>query len=148
MLLNCGAGKHSWESLDSKEIKQVKPKGNQPWIHIGRTDAEAAAPILWPPDVKSQFIGKDPDVGKDWWQKEKGRQKMRWLDGIMHTMDMNLSKLWETVTNREAWHTAVRGVTKSGTWLSNWTTTTKTGQALWSLFLGDGERAPDVFWAG
>ena len=56
--------------LDCKEVKAVDPKGNQHWIFIGRTDAEAL--ILWPPDVKSQLIGKDPDAGKDWWQKEKG----------------------------------------------------------------------------
>ena len=59
-------------SLDSKEIKPVNPKGNQPWIFIGRTDAEAEAPIFWPPDAKSQLIGKDPDAGKDWRQEEKG----------------------------------------------------------------------------
>ena len=58
--------------LDSKEIKSVNLKGNQPWLLIGRTDAETEAPILWPPDVKSQFIGKDPDAGKDWRQEERG----------------------------------------------------------------------------
>ena len=58
--------------LGSKEIKLVNPQGNQPWIFIGRTDAEAEAPIIWPPDAKSQFIGKYPDAGKDWGQKEKG----------------------------------------------------------------------------
>ena len=58
--------------LDSKEIKPVNPKGNQPWIYIGRTNAEAETPILWLPDAKSQFIRKDPDAGKDWRQKEKG----------------------------------------------------------------------------
>ena len=58
-------------SLNSKEIKPVNPKGNQPWIFIGKTDAEAEAPILWPPDTKSQLIGKDPDGAKDWRQKEK-----------------------------------------------------------------------------
>ena len=58
--------------LDSKEIKPVNPKGNQSWIFIGKTDAEAKAPILCPPDAKSQLIGKDPDAGKDWRQKEKG----------------------------------------------------------------------------
>ena len=58
--------------LDSKEVKPVHPKGDQPWVFIGRTDAEAEAPILWPPDVKNQLIGKDPDGGKDWRQKEKG----------------------------------------------------------------------------
>ena len=57
-------------SLDSKEIKPVNPKGNQPWIFIGSTDAEAEAPILWPPDAKSQLIGKDPDAGKNWRQKK------------------------------------------------------------------------------
>ena len=58
--------------LDCKEIKPVHPKGNQPWIFIGKTDAEAEAAVLWSPDAKSQFIGKDPDAGKNWWQKEKG----------------------------------------------------------------------------
>ena len=58
--------------LDSKEIKSVNPKGNQPWIFIGRTDAEAEAPILWPPDAKSWLFGKDPDAGKDWRQEKKG----------------------------------------------------------------------------
>ena len=57
--------------LDCKEIQPVHPKGNQPWIFTGRTDTEAEAPILWPPDAKSQLIGKDPDAGKDWRQKEK-----------------------------------------------------------------------------
>ena len=67
--------------LDSKEIKSVNPKGNQPWIFFGRTDAEVEAPILWPPDVKSQLIGKDPDVGKDWGYEEKGatEDEMVWL---------------------------------------------------------------------
>ena len=72
-LLNCGAGEDSWESpLDCKEIKPVNPKGNQPWILIGRTVAEAEAPILWPPDAKSWLTGKGTDAGKDWRQKEKG----------------------------------------------------------------------------
>ena len=71
MFLNCVVVKETLESpLDSKEIKSVNPKENQPWIFIGRTDAEG--PILWPPDSKSQLIGKDPDAGKDWGQKKKG----------------------------------------------------------------------------
>ena len=78
------------ESLESPldcKIKPVNPEGNQPWIFIGRTDAEAEAPIIWPPDEKSQFIGKDPDTGKDWGQEEKGvtEDEMvgwhHWLDG-------------------------------------------------------------------
>ena len=68
IISNCGAGEDSWESLGD----QINPKGNQSWIFIGRTDAEAEAPIVWPLDAKSQLIGKDPDAGKDWRQKEKG----------------------------------------------------------------------------
>ena len=70
MLLNCGAGEAFWESLYSKKIKPVNPKENQPWIFIGRTDAEAETPILWPPDAQSWLVGKDPDAGKDWRQKK------------------------------------------------------------------------------
>ena len=72
MLLNCGVEEDSWESLDCKEIQPVHPKGDQFWVFIGRTDAEAETLILWPPDVKSWLIWKDPDAGKDWGQVEKG----------------------------------------------------------------------------
>ena len=70
MLLNCGVGEDSWESLNFKEIQPVHPKGDQSWVFIGRTDAEAETPILWPHDVKSWLIGKDPDSGKDWGQEQ------------------------------------------------------------------------------
>ena len=73
--------------LDCKEIQPVHPRGNQSWIFTGRTDVEAEAPILWPPDVKSWLIGKEPDAGRDWGRRRRGWQRMRWLDGISSPMN-------------------------------------------------------------
>ena len=81
--------------LDSKEIIPVSPKENQLWIFFRRSDAEAEAPIFWPPDAKSQPIVKDPDAGKDWGQEKKGTAEMRWLDSTTDSVDMNMSKLGE-----------------------------------------------------
>ena len=71
MLLNCGVGEDSWESLELQGIQPVYPKGDQSWVFIGRTDAEAETPIIWPPDAYKWLFGTDPDAGKDWRQEEK-----------------------------------------------------------------------------
>ena len=115
--------------LNSMEIKPVNPKGNKPWIFIGRTDVEVEAPILWPSDVKSQLIGKDSEAGKDRRPKEKGMTEdemvgwRHWLNG--HEFE-------EMVKDGEAWCDVVHGVAKSQTWVSDWTTTTTTKQGEWA----------------
>ena len=85
MLLNCGVGEDSWESLGHKEIQPVQPK-DQSWVFIGRTDAEAETPIIWPPHAKNWLIGKDPDAGRDWGQEEKGTTEDE-MAGWHHRLD-------------------------------------------------------------
>ena len=107
--------------LDCKEIQPVHPKGNQSWIFIGKTDAEAEVPVLWPPLWRIDSSEKCLMLGKIEGGRRRGQQRMTWLGGITDAMDMTLSRLRELVMDREVWHAAVHWVAKSRTWLSDWT---------------------------
>ena len=123
MLSNCAVGE-DWDSPGQQGDQISHLKGNQPRILVGRTDVEGETPVFWSSDMKSRLTGKFLDAGKDWGQKEKGHQRMRWLDGISKAMGMNLGKLQEMVRYKKARCAAVHVVTKSKTRLGDWKTAT------------------------
>ena len=124
-----------WWVVSLRQLKSVSPKGNQPWIFMGRIDAEAEAPILWPPDVKNWLIGKDLDAGKDWRQEKNGTTKDETIEWHHRLDGHEFEQAPGVVMDREAWRAAVHGVSKSRTWLSDWTEDTEHMYSYPTLYL-------------
>ena len=121
MLLNFRLEKTPESPLDSKEIKPVDPEGNQSWIFFGRTDAEADAPILWPPDVKNWLIRKDPDVGEDWRQEEKGMTENEMIGWHHQLYGYEFEQALGVGDGQGGLDCFSPQGPKSQTWLTNWT---------------------------